>query len=150
MKPWPKWVRRIRTVMNWYILLFVGSLVMALSEIKQLQEVKRVLIEHPRGVGMIIGGILSYVFILIVVQTARWSARSGRNWEYWIIATSNVAAAFVAPLMYMLRIHGAETDETKWAVGFLWVAMTFLIANLVALMYTFNRDYQEGKSFFFR
>ncbi len=150
MKPLPKWVRGILSAMKWYALLFVSSLVLALSEVEHLQDVKRVLIEQRTGAVTIISGILAFVFMLIVVQTARWTARSGRNWEYWIIATSHVAAACVAPLMYMLGIHAAEVDETKRAVGFFGAALTFPIATLVCLIYTLNTYYQEGKGPFFR
>ena len=108
------------------------------------------LLEQRLGVVVIVSGILAFVFIWIVVQTARWSARSGRNWEYWIIPTSHVAAVCVAPLIYMLGIHGAEADETQRAVGVVGVASTFLVATLVCLTYTLNRYYQEGKSSFFR
>ena len=150
MKALPKWARGIQKVMTWYSLLFVGSLIVALSEVEHLQDVKRVLLEQRLGVAAIVGGILVFVLMWIVVQTARWSARSGRNWEYWIIVTSHVAAACVAPLTYMLGIHGVEANETQRAVGVLGVALTFLVATLVCLIYTLNRYYQEGKSSFFR
>ena len=100
MKPLPKWARGIQKVTTWYSLLLVGSLIVALLEVEHLQDVKRVLIEQRLGVVVIVSGILVFVLMWIVVQTARWSARSGRNWEYWIIVTSHVAAACVAPLIY--------------------------------------------------
>ena len=150
MKPWPKWVRGILVAMKWYALLFVSSLVLALSEVEHLQDVKRVLLEQRTGVATIISGTLAFVFTLIVVQTARWSSRSGRNWEYWIIATSHVVAACIAPVMYMLGTLAAEVDETKRAVGFFGAALTFPIATLTCLIYTLNRYYQAGEGTLFR